>query len=720
MHRDLKPGNIMLAKNGAKVLDFGLAKSPQDQTITGSAVMGTPAYMAPEQMTGKEADARADIYALGLVLCEMATGTRAAPGQIPPMEKLPLQLGHVIERCLAPDPDDRWQSASDIKKELEWAGKFQPPAQPKRARRSRLIFGAAALFALGCLGLLFVRYREKPPVQQSLRYEILTPGTGPALYPALSPDGRHLAFVANNAGPPSQVWVRALDTLESRALAGTDGAMYPFWSPDGEYLGFFAAGKLKKIAVAGGPPQTLCNVATPRGGTWNRDGVILFSPGPASVIFRVPAAGGIPVPVTKLAEGRSAGHRFPAFLPDGVHFLYTAGSDKPVDSGVFVGSLDGAATVRLLPEVSNALYAPPAAPRATSYLLFRREGTLMAQPFDAKALKTTGDIFPVVEQVPTSGQTGFGAFSVSGNGVLVYHSGNAFPSRELVWMDRTGKRLGTVGKPATIGGFALAPDEKTAAVQIGDGARSDIWLQDMARGVLSRFTFRSGVNRSPLWSPDGSRLIFASEPSGAFAFDIFQKPVGGNGQEELLFHGVVGGWQDDWSPDGKWTVYQQIGQTTGNDLWLLPLHGDRKPVSYVQTPFEETNARFSPDGRWVAYDSNESGRFQVYVQTFPASGSKYQISSAGGTQPCWRRDGKELFYVAADQKLMAVPIKLGTIVEAGTPQPLFPVFPLPISGNATYSSRDGQRFLVNVPAGGEAASAQPLTVASNWQAALKK
>jgi len=345
----------------------------------------------------------------------------------------------------------------------------------------------------------------------------------------------------------------------------------------------------------------------------------------------------------------------------------------------------------------------------------------MAQPFDATGLKTTGDVFPVGEQVPNSINGGFGDFSVSENGMLVYISGNSATNRELAWMDRAGKRLGSVAKPAAFRDLAISPDEKTLAAQIGTFSGSDIWLQDMGRGVLSRFTFRSGINKSPVWSPDGSHLIFSSQAVGDSGYDIYQKPAGGNGQEEILLHAALNGYSEDASPDGKWIVYRQAGQKTATDLWLLPLRGDRKPVPYLQTVFDEEAARFSPDGRWMAYESNESGRFQIYVQTVPLSGAKYQISSSGGTEPQWRRDGKELYYVSAEQKLMAVAVKLGATVEAGTPQPLFPVFPTGTPGTRVYASvGDGQRFLVNVPAGGGAGAVQPITVVTNWQAGLKK
>jgi hypothetical protein len=428
--------------------------------------------------------------------------------------------------------------------------------------------------------------------------------------------------------------------------------------------------------------------------------------------------------VTKLAgNGDGEGYRFPVFLPDGIHFLYEADSNKSDVAGVFVGSLDGAAAVRLLPDRSNALYAPPRAQGAPAHLLFRREDTLMAQPFDTAHLKTTGDMLPIAEQVAGGGNIGFGAFSVSENGVLAYRTGSASSARELVWMDRAGKRLGALGKPGEFGEIAVSPDEKTAAVGARKGSQVDIWLADIGRDVLSRFTFRSGISRAAVWSPDGSRLIFGFMSLSSYSSDLYQKPSGGNGQEELLLHGGVNTIAEDWSPDGKWIVYVQTGQNTASDLWLLPLSGDRKPVPYLQTPFDELNAHFSPDGRWMAYQSNESGQFQVYLQTVPLSGSKYQISTAGGSAPHWRRDGKELFYVSADRKVTAVPVKLGATVEAGVPQPLFPISPVATGtfGNLFFAPmHDGQRFLVNAPAGGEAAAATPIAVVTNWQAAFKK
>jgi len=712
-------------------------------------ILGTFQYMAPEQLEGKDADARTDIFAFGALVYEMVTGKKVFAGTSqarlisaimsfdpPPLSTIepliPLALDRIVRKCLAKDPDERWQSAHDLTSELKWiveagsqAGAPAPVVAPQKGplHNIGLAWSTAGLFLLVLVASAFVvvaHFREVPPAQPSVRFQIPPPGASAAEMFTLSADGRSLAFIANTGGP-NQVWVRAMDTLQARALASTDGATYPFWSSDGAYLGFFAQGKLKKIAIAGGPAQTLCDATDGRGGTWNRNGVIVFSAGPTSPLLRVSAAGGVPAPVTTLVEGGSAaGHRFPVFLPDGVHYVYNAGSNKPDAAGLYLGSLDGAASARILPDLTNALYVPPAVRGGSGYLVFRREDALMAQPFDPKALKLTGEMFPVAEQVPFSVNTGFGAFSASENGTLVYRTGGLVSNRELVWVDRTGKRVRAVTKPGAFASLATSPDQQTVAVTLASGSQSDIWLQDVGRDVISRFTFRPGINRNPVWSPDGNRLVFSLQSLSAYSSDIYQKPVGGNGQEELLLHAGVNAFPQDWSPDGKWLVFQQPGQKTAIDLWLLPLEGDRKPIPYLQTPFREANARFFPGqaggARWVADQSNESGQNQIYVQAIPVSGAKYQISNSGGTEPAWRRDGKELFYLSTDQKLMVVPIKLGTSVEPRTPQELFAS--VGVIGYAP--SPDGQRFLVNVPAGGEGATAPPITVVLNWTAGLKK
>jgi hypothetical protein len=439
--------------------------------------------------------------------------------------------------------------------------------------------------------------------------------------------------------------------------------------------------------------------------------------------MRVSAAGGAASPVTRLAPGDSAaGHRFAVFLPDGAHFLYAVSSVKADTAGIYAGSLGGGEPVRVLPDVAAVQYVPPAVayPPAhaagTGHLLFRRERALMAQAFDPRSLRVTGEILPLAENLLIETYRGMGMFAVSENGPLFYRSA-ATESRELVWLDRSGKRLGTAGKPGDYADIALSPDEKNLAVTVNNGDQSDIWLEDIARGVMSRFTALPGDVVNPVWSPDGGHLAFPLRPQSISEVDIYQKPAGGSGQEELLLHAGVNGNPTDWSADGKWIAYRHTGQNTANDIWLLPVSGDRKPVLYLQTPFNEENARFSPDGKWMAYQSDESGSFEVYVQAIPTNGTRYQISTGGGQLPQWRRDGKEIYYISGDRKLMAAPVKIGATVEPGAPQVLFPY-----TGGTYFSpTRDGQRFLVNVPAGGDTAdSATLVTVMLNWQAGLKK
>jgi eukaryotic-like serine/threonine-protein kinase len=762
IHRDLKPANIKVSVDGAvKVLDFGLAKALLDEPVAADprdsptlsmaatmpgVILGTAAYMSPEQAKGKPVDRRADIWAFGCVLFEMLTGKQLYGGdsvaetlasiikEDPPLDRLPSGTPSAIRtllgRCLDKDPRQRLQHIGEARIAIERAG--TAPASPVAARRQHL-FGwiataVAAALLLALVALAFVHFREAPTQQQSIRFEMALPERSVVGIFKLSPDGRYVVFTALEGGR-TRLWLRPLDTLQAQPLQGTDDATYPFWSPDSASIGFFAQGKLKKIAVTGGPPQTLCDAPSGRGGTWNHDGVILFAPNLTGGLYQVSSAGGVPVAVTKLASsGAGDSHRFPEFLPAGRRFLYLYLSGGAETAGIYVSSLDGTPPLRILPDLSSAVYAPATAPGRNGYVLFRREATLMAQPFDPDRLHTTGEMFPLAERVGVAANVSYGAFSASENGVLSYRSGGTFGNRELIWMDRSGKRLGTVTKPAATYSAALSPDEKTIVLNISDpsGAMGDIWLQDLGRGVLSRFTFEIGSSSSPVWSPDGSRIAFSFRSAGT-DYAIYQKDVTGTGKQELLWHTGVNGSPWDWSPDGKFIVYSDYADKTKYDLLLLPLQGDHKPIPYLQTPFNEVHAQFSPDGRWMAYVSDESGQPEVYVQRIPASGGKWQISAGGGNYPRWRRDGKELFYIAGDQKLMALPVKtVGAPAgpfEVGSPQPLFGVEPIGTSINSSFPyqpAADGQRFLVNAPAGGEAAGATPITLVLNWQAGLRK
>jgi serine/threonine protein kinase/Tol biopolymer transport system component len=767
IHRDLKPANIKVRSDGTvKVLDFGLAKAMEptggmspsmsmSPTITTPAmtqagvILGSAAYMSPEQARGKTVDKRADIWAFGAVLFEMLTGRRPFDGEDmtevlgavvrlePNWEALssdvPPPVRTLLQSCLVKDPRHRVADISVALFVMDKARSLAPlPVQaPAAAAVSSGPLVSMAALAVAAVVIIAMavptvrHFRETPPVQQSVRFQIPAPGNTPAEMFRLSPDGRYLAFVAPDSGG-NRLWVRSLDSLDAKALPGTEGATYPFWSPDNEHVGFFAQGKLKTIAVTGGPPQPLCDAVTGRGGTWNREGEIVFSPGPVGTLYRVSAAGGVPVPATKVVvSGSNEGHRFPEFLPDGRHFLFVIQSPKPEASGLYVGALGGSAPVRILTDDSNAAYAPPSVPGGSGLVLFRRQGTLMAEPFDPNHLRMSGEMFPVAEQVSETGNIGSGAFSVTATGVLAFR-GEGGASRELVWMDRTGKRSAALTTPfrddqADGRVVALSPNEKQVAFTALDGNQRDLFLLNLADGGTSRFTFGPD-NTRPIWKPDGTRLVFYRKSSSAHIYELYEKPASG-GDAQLLLHldGVINVIPWDWSPDGKSIVYAVTGEKTASDLWLLKVDGDRQRIPYLQTPAAETAAQFSPDGRWMAYTSNESGQDQVYVQSISLSGDKRQISPAGGVAPKWRHDGTELFYVAPDRKLMAVPVKIADSFDFRTPQPLSvtvpPFFSADVGGYAP--ARDGQRFLVNVPAGGEAAAA-PITVVLNWQAGLPK
>jgi Tol biopolymer transport system component len=758
VHRDLKPGNVMLTKSGVKLLDFGLAKAldpapsasiltalPTETPLTEKGtILGTVQYMAPEQLEGKEADERTDIFALGAVLYEMATDRRAFFGTsqatligailhtepqpisaIQPMT--PPALDRVVKTCLAKDPEDRWQSAHDVASELKWIAEGSQAGVPvplitRRRARERLAWLLAGVSLAAAVIIAVVHFRQAPVEARPARFLLFPPehttvALGPAApHAAVSPDGHYLAFAATDttSDRKTNLWVRPLDALAAQKLAGTEGANLPFWSPDSRFIGFFAQGKLKKIDAFGGAPQTLCDSPAGNGGTWNREGVIVFAPNREGALARVSAAGGIPAAATALDRRRQEiGHAWPQFLPDGRHFLYLALSGQRENRGLYVDSLGSEGPRRVLKTEVRAAYTPP------GYLLFVQQGTLMAQRFNPNRLQLIGEPVAVAEGVAYNSFNGRDTFTVSENGVLVYRTGRpgGLPTSELVWFDRGGKRVGSVEGLGLYLRPALSPDGKRIAVQRLDPQTGtfDIRLVDLARSTVLRLTFGSSNQTHPVWSPDGGRIVFTSDRDGTS--NLYQKSSSGAGSEELLLQSDTAKYVTDWSPDGRFIAYEKQDPRTGLDLWLLPLFGDRKPILYLQTEFNEGQGQFSPDGRWMAYASDESGRREVYVQTFPASGGKWQISTAGGTYPRWRRDGKELFYIAADQKLMAVAVQTDSTLQAGRPQALFePRFFLPVIPYTVLP--DGQRFLVNTPL--EEDNSSPMTVVLNWMAELKK
>jgi eukaryotic-like serine/threonine-protein kinase len=758
VHRDLKPGNIMLTKSGAKLLDFGLARLRASDTPVSAAselsalptgdkpltaegsIVGTFQYMAPEQLEGKEPDARADIFAFGAVLHEMATGQRAFKGKSqasliaailasepPPISRLqpltPPALDRVVATCLAKDPDERWQSAHDLLKELKWiqeggSAAGVAPVAAHSQRRERIAWAAAVMAAV-LAGVFVSAWRDanrEPP--RTLQSSLLPPAKvtfnflyGPAV---LSPDGRRVAFVAHGADGRNLVWVRPLNGLAAQTLAGTERATYPFWSADSRSLGFFADGKLKKIDASGGPPQVLCDAPQGRGGAWNRDGVIVFSGRPADGLSRVSVSGDVPTVATELDASRhETSHRWPFFLPDGRHFLYTAlAAVTPTEAdAIFVGALGSNERQRLVDVVrSNAMYAPP------GYLLFAREGALVAQPFDAKQRQLTGDSVVVADQVQTFSPVASAAFSTSANGILAYQSGAGGEPSQLVWLDRAGRQTETGLAPGPIDSPRLSHDGRRVAYRVEDRQeRGDIWIYDLTRRISSRFTFDPADEFNPVWSPDDTRIVFSSNRTSRG--DLYLKAAGGAGADELLFASEKRKSATDWSVDGRIVLFSEFGPTTQQDLWSLSLP-DRKATVALQTEFLESGGALSPDGRWMAYHSDEAGRQEVYVQPFPGPGPKWRISREGGTFARWRGDGKELFFVADDQKMTVVEVTAGSTFGAGDPRPLFATR-CKHSVNREYDvTMDGQRFLVNATRSDE--NVAPITLVQNWHAALKQ
>ncbi len=765
-HRDLKPGNIMLTKSGTKLLDFGLAKLKQevapgnvqlsqlptanDPLTAQGTIVGTLQYMAPEQLEGKEVDARTDVFAFGAVVYEMATGKRAFEGKSqasvigailkddpPPMSSLspmtPLSFDRVVKRCLAKEPEKRWQTASDLCEELKWIAEggsqdgIPAPVVARWKIRERMTWVVAGIAVVAALALGLVQFRETPPETQVLRATILPPDsttldfTNGMSLPALSPDGKRIVFGARSANGTQPLWVRSLDALTAQPLTGTEGAAFPFWSPDSRFIAFFADGKLKKIDASGGPTLTLADAPLGRGGSWSRDGVIIFAPTNAEgALLRVSSSGGTSSPIS------TARGRLPWFLPDGRHFLYQTQPGNGNET-IHVGSLDGGENKVVTEGGSNALYAQ-------GYLLFLRDGTLMGQPFDAKRLVVAGEAVPVAEQIQRVLNTGtVGVFSVSETGILAYRTGESAGGVLLTWFDRSGKPGATVGERANLIAFQFSPDRKSLAAAIQEGPKDGIWTYEVSRGIRTRLTFGPAIDsREPVWSPDGRSIVFTSNRGGHY--DLYRKSSNGAGTEELLYKDDLDKTPTSWSTDGKFLLYQ-IGTfsrippgTTGVDIWALPLTPQRpgdplKPFHVLQGPFNEFDAQFSPDGKWIAYTSNESQRNEIYVTLFrpPPSefGGKRQISTAGGFLPRWRPDGKEIFYVGPDRRLMGAEVEAkGETIEVGQVRPLFSAIDT-TQGNPIYDvSADGQHFLLRTSP--EEKSRDPLTLVQNWTAGLKK
>jgi Tol biopolymer transport system component len=763
VHRDLKPGNIMMTASGAKLMDFGLAKPggarngtsgltavpTQTTPLTAEGTLvGTFQYMAPEQLEGKEADARSDLFSLGAVLYEMATGRRAFEGKsqisvmaailekepTPMSEILPMlppALERLVQTCLKKDPEERLQSARDVKLHLEWIGeagsKADVPAPVVARRKAR--FGLAwILAAAGFLIAAFsvfaylrvasvhprtVRSYVLPPEKTSFAFDAATGG------PVLSPDGTRLVFAALDVAGKKMLWVRPLDSLTAQPLEGTDDASFPFWSPDSRFVGFFTPGKMKKIDTVGGPPQTLCAVPAGRGGTWSPKSVILFTPDVFGGIQRVPSAGGAPAEILALdKERQQTSLRWPVFLPDGNHFLYWGGNPTASSqdtNGIFVASLDDRTQRFLCQADSNALYAPP------GYLLYLRDRSLMAQPFDAGSQKFTGEAFPVAEEVANRMSFRLGCFSASLDGTLVYQTGENVRVQPI-WLNSNGGEAGAVGDLGDIIAIRFSPDGLRLAEEIQEPRTKaiDLWLLDLARNVKTRFTFDAAPHFFPTWSPDGTTLAYSSSVKGHF--DLYTKSASGAGDAMLLLSSDGDKYVSDWSRDGRYLAFTQVDSKskTLGDIFILPLFGDRKPFSFLQTTFNEGNAVFSPDGRWLAYQSNESGKGEVYIMPFPKPGGKWQVSQGGGVNPRWRPDGAALFFRTPDDRLMEASVSAkGTALEVGTPKQVAKVSFAELGGTGwvyDVAPKEG-RFIFLRP---EQAASPPVTLVTHWAEGIKR
>ncbi|HYO77684.1 MAG TPA: protein kinase [Thermoanaerobaculia bacterium] len=752
VHRDLKPGNVMLTKGGAKLLDFGLAKSTTTTVIAGDAptieksitaegtIVGTFQYMAPEQLEGINADARTDIFAFGALLYEMLTGKRAFDGKTrtsviaaivdrdpPPISQVqpmtPRALERLVRNCLAKDPDERWQTAHDVLLELRSIAEgasdvdVARPTVERRRRREWLAWSLAALLlAATTVASIFYRDAQRTPAR-TVRSSIIPPaGAGfggmnsGAL--SLSPDGQFVTFVVRSGGV-SRLWLRRLDSLQASPLPGTDGAAYPFWSPDSNQIAFFTERGLRRVPAAGGAVVTITNnVRDARGGAWGADDKIVYSHHWRGELYIVGASGGKAVPVTRLDEARGeTTHRYPHFLPDGKHFLYLAGSHiADATSGqnaIFVASVDGKEKSKLILHArSNVIYAD-------GHLLFHRDGRILAQPFDPDDLAVQGDAVPIAENVRY--EKGFfrAVFSAAAGGALVYQRGGATTHSELAWYDRSGKRLSTLTEPLEVFDVRISPDGEQVIAGIDDP--SDLWMYDLKRNVRTRLTSNMFSEQSAVFSPDGKSILYASDRTTYF--DTFRRSLEGIANETpLLARPDVNEHPHDWTNTHIVFERGDVASATGSDLWALPLDGGAA-YPLVATAGNETNARVSPDGRWLAYSSSESGRAEIYVTSFPRPSRMWQISQNGGLSPVWRRDGKELFYTW-ENDVMAVPVTTSATFDAAAPVKLFSVaiktFPPPFYDVAA----DGERFLINTLL--QSAESEPLTVVMNWPSELAK
>jgi len=763
-HRDLKPGNIMLTKSGTKLLDFGLAKLQQEaapatprsqlptvaQAVTAQGtILGTLQYMAPEQVEGKmdQIDARTDVFAFGAVVYEMATGRKAFEGTSqasliakiletdpPPMSSIqsmtPPALDRIVKKCLAKEPKRRWQSASDLTDELKWVASgtsqltplLTTPAKAKMQAGGRtwLLWGAVSLVLAAVTGFAGWNLKPSPLPQPVMRAVInLPPGqqlagldSGPAI--GLSPDGTHLAYVARQGGV-QRLYLRAMNSLESKAIPGTEGAINPFFSPDGQWLGFFAGGKLMKVSANGGAAIALGEASLPVGASWGNQGTIAFAPSSVATIQQVADAGGAAQVLTHLEKGVNS-NRWPEFLPGSRALLFTAGTAAAnwINSRVVVRSAGTGEQRILIPGATHPHYAP------SGHLVYAQGVSLVAVPFDPQRLAVTGTAVPVVEGVLQSPISGAAQYSFSATGSLVYVSGSVQSAQsKLVWVHRDGTEQ-TLEAPAhSYFNPRVSPNGRGVAVTVTD-KEAQIWLYDLLRETLTRLTFVGNVNNAPVWTPDGKRIAFNSNSSAKGALNIFWQLADGSGGIEQLTTSEFIQAPVSFSRDGQLLCFLEINPATGFDIWVLQVR-DHKAQPFLRTPFNESAPQISPDGRWLAYISTESGRYEIYVQPYPGPGGKWQISTEGGTEPVWNPNGRELFYRAGN-KMMAVEILTQPSFVAGKPRMLFegPYLPTPLTNPNYDVSPDGQRFLMLKPSESAEAAPTQINVVQNWFEELKR
>ena len=774
VHRDLKPANIMLTKAGIKLLDFGLAKaagagvaaaaggspsqsvfsaamtrsSPASPLTSAGSIVGTVQYMAPEQIEGKEADARSDIFSFGLVLYEMLAGARAFEGKtqasvvaaILALEPKPLRslnpdvpsaVERMVQRCLEKDPAERFQNAHDLKLQMQLISEMRAAgveaAAPPKARYSWLPWAVTAVLAVAVILLAVAYVQTLRAPQTSVHAYILPPPKSEFNLRAnwsggvaISRDGRRIAFVAKNPDSDEEMlWVQSLDSATARPMLGTENAAFPFWSYDGHYVGFFAGGKLQKIAAEGGPPQTICDAKDGRGGDWNQDDVILFTPTPGEGLFRVPATGGTPTPVTDLeTRAGETSHRWPVFLPDGKHYLFwIQGAKVAEDGGIYVGSLESKERRLLVPSESSGAYAEP------GYLLFVRDGALLAQKLNLGRLQLEGDARPVAAHVGVNTTVFRSILAASATGTLLYLEGGASVGHRLVWYGLDGKPgPNAVSEEAQYRNPRFSPDGKHLAASVVTSNSEDIWVFDLQRETKSRLTFAQGRSFHPTWSPDGRWIYYSILRNGRVY--MYRRPSDGTGNEETILapKGVRVAIPNSISNDGKYLAYEQVVDSEKSprnyDLYVLPLFGDRKPIPQLLSPFLKAWPEFSPDGKWLAYASEETGRLEVYVMPFPVPGGKYQVSTGGGNNPKWSSDGRKLFFSNDIGEVLAVDVReSGAALQLGTPRK---VLKAPMVGGPEVPfavSPDGKRLLINQT--GNDTVQLPLTLVTNWTAELK-